>query len=248
MFSVIRRCLLTHTTVKCIPRSAGGPSPVYMQVATMKNIEPFNTFDDVRIPPKPKLKFLNKVPKKTRYRKVFKGLHDIRGPSEVANKLMYNQYGLLATTPGYMRHGHFEMIRLTINRFIGDSDHMFARWRVNAPFKPVTKKGQGQRMGGGKGSVHHYVTPVKAGRLVMEMGGKMEFEEVHSILYQISKKLPFRCKVVSKEIMERDANLYQFRKAENINPWTFERIAKENYLGISKYLGPCDYKWFGEHR
>lgn len=51
-----------------------------------------------------------------------------------------------------MQHGHFEMIRLTINRFIGDSDHMFGRWRVNAPFKPVTKKGQGQRMGGGKGT------------------------------------------------------------------------------------------------
>ena len=56
-----------------------------------------------------------------------------------------------ATTGGYMQHGHFEMVRLTINRFIGDNDHMFARWRVNAPFKPVTKKGQGQRMGGGKG-------------------------------------------------------------------------------------------------
>ena len=82
----------------------------------------------------------------------------------------------------------------------------------------------------------------------MEFGGKVEFEEIHSILYQISKKLPFRCKVVSQEIMERDAIRYQEKYQDNINPWTFKRIASENYLGIKKFLGPYDYKWFGEYR
>jgi ribosomal protein L16/L10AE len=33
-------------------------------------------------------------------------------------------------------------------------------------------------MGGGKGPIDHYVTPVKAGRVIVEMGGKCEFAEV----------------------------------------------------------------------
>ncbi len=55
---------------------------------------------------------------------------------------------------------------------------MFAIWRVPAPWQPVTKKGQGQRMGGGKGAIDHYVTPIKAGRVIIEVGGTCEFEEV----------------------------------------------------------------------
>lgn len=59
-----------------------------------------------------------------------------------------------------------------------DITRMFAIWRIPAPWQPLTKKGQGQRMGGGKGAIDHYVTPVKAGRVLLEMGGKCEFIEV----------------------------------------------------------------------
>lgn len=54
------------------------------------------------------------------------------------------------------------MMRLTIGRKM-DQSRMFAEWRVDAPWQPITKKGQGMRMGGGKGAIDHYVTPVKAG-------------------------------------------------------------------------------------
>lgn len=33
-------------------------------------------------------------------------------------------------------------------------------------------------MGGGKGSIDHYVTPIKAGRVIVEIGGHCEFFEV----------------------------------------------------------------------
>lgn len=33
-------------------------------------------------------------------------------------------------------------------------------------------------MGGGKGNIDHYVTPVKAGRVIIEVGGPVEWEEV----------------------------------------------------------------------
>lgn len=35
-------------------------------------------------------------------------------------------------------------------------------------------------MGGGKGSIDHYATPVKAGRVILEVGGHCEFFEVSS--------------------------------------------------------------------
>ncbi len=73
------------------------------------------------------------------------------------------------------------MIRLTTNRKI-DESKMFAEWRVDAPWKPQTKKGTGHRMGGGKGNINHYVTPVKSGRIIIEIAGHCEFEEVCSVL------------------------------------------------------------------
>lgn len=95
---------------------------------------------------------------------------------------------------GYLHWGHIEMIRLTINRKM-DSRTTFARWRINGPYKPITRKGLGQRMGGGKGAIDHYVTPVRYGRLIVEVGGKVELEEVEHILTEVARKLPFPAKV-----------------------------------------------------
>ena len=56
-----------------------------------------------------------------------------------------------------MHFGHIEMVRLGVNRKIEES-RMFAEWRIDAPWKPITKKSQGQRMGGGKGEyVYMYI-------------------------------------------------------------------------------------------
>ena len=67
---------------------------------------------------------------------------------------------------------------------------------MDAPYKPITDHGTGKRMGGGKGSIDEYGTPVrlifghffsspksskvKAGKVVVEVGGLAEWEEVHN--------------------------------------------------------------------
>lgn len=43
-----------------------------------------------------------------------------------------------ATGGGRLKHGHFEMIRLTLGRKL--KPNMFAIWRVHPPWQPVTKK------------------------------------------------------------------------------------------------------------
>ena len=64
-----------------------------------------------------------------------------------------------------MKFGHIEGMRLYINRNM-DQKRMFAIWRTEPLWKPVTKKGQGHRMGGGKKSVQHYIAPVKKGETI----------------------------------------------------------------------------------
>ncbi|XP_033102155.1 39S ribosomal protein L16, mitochondrial-like [Anneissia japonica] len=218
-----------------------------IQVATIKNLQPLDNYDDIELPEKPRLGMVLKVPNLAKPKKEPRQLIDLRGPATEGTTLELKQFGLQAKTAGYMKYGHFEMIRLTINRFM-DTRRMFAIWRIKPPYKPITKKGQGQRMGGGKASIDHYVTPVKPGRIVVEIGGKCEFEEVEPVLKELSKKLPFRSKVVTQASLEEDALEEKRIEEENSNEWTFKRIADGNYLGIKKYLGPYDFKWYGKYR
>ncbi|KAG2462587.1 RM16 protein, partial [Polypterus senegalus] len=147
---------------------------------------------------------------------------------------------------GFLHWGHFEMMRLTINRKI-DSETTFARWGVNAPDKPITRKGLGKRMGGGKGEIDHYVTPVRCGRIIVELGGHVEFQEVEPVLTEVVKKLPFPAKVVSRESLAAMKQEEQELELNNQNPWTFKRIVSTNMLGIRKVLSPYDLKYQGKY-
>jgi len=46
-------------------------------------------------------------------------------------------------------------------------------------------------MGSGKGSIDHYATPVKAGRVIIEVGGHCEFFEVSSSNMSFSTFISF---------------------------------------------------------
>ncbi len=56
-------------------------------------------------------------------------------------------------------------------------------------------------MGGGKGDVHEYVAPVKAGRMLFEMGG-VSREIAFEALRLASHKLPIKTRIVEKKGME----------------------------------------------
>lgn len=57
---------------------------------------------------------------------------------------------------------------------------MFAMWRVPPPWQPVTKKAKGMKMGGGKAAIDHYATPIRPNRIIFEVGGVVEYEEVRT--------------------------------------------------------------------
>lgn len=196
-------------------------------------------YSDVVLPERPKLKFVNKVPNFKKAKKEMKKLRDIQGPARAGHTFTNGQYAIVALGGGYLHWGHMEMMRLTINRKM-DPKTTFARWRINPPYKPITRKGLGQRMGGGKGAIDHYVTPVRYGRLIVEVGGKVELAEVEPFLKEVAKKLPFPAKVMSKESL---AAMYQQQtdmENNNQNPWTFKEIVRGNMLGIRKVISPFD--------
>ena len=52
-------------------------------------------------------------------------------------------------------------------------------------------------MGGGKGSVDHYVVPIKPGRIIFEMDGVPE-EMAKEAMRRASHKLPIKTKFISR--------------------------------------------------
>ncbi|XP_029904244.1 large ribosomal subunit protein uL16m [Myripristis murdjan] len=207
--------------------------------AGLKTYEIPPDYSDVLLPERPKLKFLNKVPNLKKARKEMKKLRDIQGPAKTANSFTTGQYAIVALGGGYLHWGHIEMMRLSINRKM-DSRTTFAHWRIGGPYKPITRKGLGQRMGGGKGAIDHYVTPVRYGRFIVEVGGKVELGEVEHILKEVAKKLPFPAMVVSRESLAAMQQSEAKREQNNQNPWTFKEIVQGNMLGIRKVLSPFD--------
>nr|CAG4638729.1 EOG090X0DE4 [Cyclestheria hislopi] len=218
----------------------------FVPSAGLKHFKPPPIYDDIVMPEKPKLPFVDKVPQyppSLRPPKMSKRIELMRGPEPIHNKLIYNQYGIVALCGGRMHSGHFEMIRMTVNRKM-DPSKMFAIWRVDAPWQPLTKKGQGKRMGGGKGAIDRYVTPVKAGRIIIEVGGKCEFQQVYPFLKEVANNLPFRAKAVSKEMMEEEQAKQEELTELNTNPYTTEYLIKNNMTGCHSWISPYDKKWF----
>ncbi|ESO95448.1 hypothetical protein LOTGIDRAFT_150117 [Lottia gigantea] len=224
----------------------------YNQVVSVMNWKKPPSVDDVEFPEKRKLKVIDRSPyfsgqNQDPPMKFMKRLRDMRGPELIHNKLQYGEYGIQATCGGKMRWGHLEMIRMSIVRGMRDT-RMFAIWRVETPWKAVGKKGLGQRMGGGKSPIDHYVYPVKAQRIIMEVGGVTDIDEVNHILKQAAASLPFQARVVSHEILEREAEKEKYIEENNINPFSFKDSIRKNYLGCKTWISPFDFKWDGKYK
>jgi len=205
---------------------------------------------DVEYPENRKLKFMEKVPimpPGVRPISMEKKNVDMVGPELVHNKLIHKQYGIIALEGGALKYGHFEAIRTTINKNL-NTNKMFAMWRVDAPWKSKTKKGISKRMGGGKGAPHHYVTPVKAGRVILEIGGEIEYPRVEPMLTRTAGKLPFKAMAVSQDLMEEMEKEEEMYRAINQNPYTFEYIITNDMMGCHQWCSPNDKIWFGKYR
>lgn len=168
-----------------------------------------------------------------------KRLADMRGPELVHNKLIHKQYGIVALSGGQLAYGHFEMLRMTINRNL-DATRSFAVWRCDPPWKPITRHGQGKKLGGGKGGIEFYVTPVKRGRVIVEVGGWPSREMLTRVLPDLAQKLPFPAKFVSQNDLENWENDDKQIEENNLNRLRWEWCIKNNVMNVLNYVGKYD--------
>lgn len=134
-------------------------------------------------------------PKKVKHRKMQKGR--MRGKATRGAGVEFGDYGLLATTAGWVTARQIEASRISITRKIRKYGRM---WIRIFPDKPISKKPAETRMGKGKGSPEAWVCPVKRGKVMFEVGGVPEELAVEA-LTRAAHKLPILTKIVKRRVV-----------------------------------------------
>ena len=133
------------------------------------------------------------MPKRTKYRKMQKGRN--RGSATRGNVVNEGEYGLQATTAGWIKGNQIEAARVAMTRYIKRGGKV---WIKVFPDKPITKKPAETRMGKGKGAPEYWVAVVKPGRVMFEISGVSE-EVAKEALRLAAQKLPVQTKFIRRE-------------------------------------------------
>lgn len=134
------------------------------------------------------------APKRVQHRKQHRP-RPLKGMSKGHTQVYVGDYGLMATSPGWITARQIESARISITRAVKRGGKV----RITIfPDRSITKKPLETRMGSGKGSPEHWVAPVKPGRVMFEISGVSE-ELAREAMRRASHKLPVRTKFVKRE-------------------------------------------------
>lgn len=134
-------------------------------------------------------------PKRTKFRKQQKGRN--RGLSDRGNRVSFGDFGLKATTRGFITARQIESARRAITRHVRRGGKL---WIRVFPDKPISKKPVEVRMGKGKGNVEYWVAPIQPGRVLYEIQGVSE-EVARAAFERAGAKLSVRTKFVTRTVM-----------------------------------------------
>ena len=133
------------------------------------------------------------LPKRVKYRRVHRGR--LKGIATRGNTVTYGDFGLVAMEPAWITSNQIEAARIAMTRYIKRGGKV---WIKIFPDKPITEKPAETRMGSGKGSPEYWVSVVKPGRVLFEIAG-VDRELAQEAMRLAARKLPIKCKFVSKE-------------------------------------------------
>lgn len=134
------------------------------------------------------------IPKKLKHRKVHRGRARFQGVATRRNDLNFGTFGIKSLGHAWITSRQIESARRAMTRFVKRGGKI---WIRIFPDKPITKKGEQQTMGSGKGSLDHFASVVKPGTVLFEMDGVDE-EVAKEALRLASHKLPIKTKFVNK--------------------------------------------------
>jgi len=118
----------------------------------------------------------------------------MRGNAQRGNTLAFGEFGLQSLEPCWLEARQIEAARIALTRFMKRGGKV---WIRVFPDKPITAKPAETRMGSGKGAVDHYVSVVKPGRIIFEIGGVSE-EVAKEAVRLASHKLPIKTRFLTR--------------------------------------------------
>jgi len=134
-------------------------------------------------------------PKRTKFRKQMKGRN--RGMAQVGNRVSFGEYGLKATSRGFVTARQIEAARRAITRYVKRAGKL---WIRIYPDKPISKKPVEVRMGKGKGNVEFWVAPIQPGRVMYEIQGVSE-EAAREAFRLAAAKLAVKTTFVKRSVL-----------------------------------------------
>ncbi len=132
------------------------------------------------------------LPKRVKYRKAMRG--KVKGNETRGTQIAFGSFGLKALESGWITSRQIEAVRVTLSRTMKRDGKI---WIRIFPDKPVTKKPAETRMGSGKGSPEFWVSVVRPGRVMFEVGGVSQ-EIAQEALRLAGHKLPVKTKMVTR--------------------------------------------------
>lgn len=132
------------------------------------------------------------MPKRVKFRRAQRGR--MRGVATRGATVAFGDFGLKAMEPGWITARQIEAARVALTRLMKREGKV---WIRIFPDKPVSKKPAETRMGSGKGAPEFWVSVVKPGRIMFEVGG-VKRDVAQEALKLASHKLPIKTKFVSR--------------------------------------------------
>jgi large subunit ribosomal protein L16 len=131
-------------------------------------------------------------PKRTKYRKAFKGR--IHGRAKSGTNLDFGAFGLKAQEPDRISARQIEAARRALTRAMKRTGRV---WIRVFPDVPVSKKPTEVRMGSGKGAPEFWAARVKPGRIIFEVDG-VSRQMAEEALALAAAKLPIKTRFVAR--------------------------------------------------
>ena len=131
-------------------------------------------------------------PKRTKYRKAFKGR--IHGTANGGTNLDFGAFGLKAQEPDRISARQIEAARRALTRAMKRAGRV---WIRIFPDVPVSKKPTEVRMGSGKGAPEFWAARVKPGRILFEIDG-VSRQVAEEALALAAAKLPIKTRFVAR--------------------------------------------------
>ena len=133
------------------------------------------------------------MPSKTKHRKVMKGQN--RGNAKGGSEINFGSLAIQAIDRGFITSRQIEASRRAMTRHVKRAGKI---WIRIFPDKPITSKPAETRMGKGKGSVDHWVSVIKPGRILFEIDGVDEV--VAREAFRLAQhKLPIKTVIIERK-------------------------------------------------